>query len=257
VKATARDALDRVGAWGAQRVLGRAQRIFHRQQVALTTVGRARVLVVAPHMDDEVIGPGGAVLLHVAAGSQVGVVFASDGAGGRTGDERDEYVGTRRAEATAAADEMGTEIVDFLDHPDGELPRREGALAADLQRVIASFGPERIYAPFPTDHHRDHQATAAALASAVASGWDGDVWTYEAWSPLWPNVAVDVTGVLDTKVAALRCHRSQLLGLDYEQAIVGLNRYRGLRVGVACAEAFYAATAPRFVRVTRMLTGRI
>jgi N-acetylglucosamine malate deacetylase 1 len=251
-------ALGALGAVGSVRLLGRAQRVFHRLPVQLVGVTRARVLVVAPHMDDEVIGPGGTLLRHVAAGSEVGVLFASDGGAGLAGSDREQYVETRKREAQDAAKRMGTSIVGFLDHPDGRLCHRESELVDDLAEVLRSFEPDQVFVPFPTDHHRDHQATASTAARAMKRcKWSGEVWSYEAWSPLWPNASVDVTGVIDEKVEALRCHESQLEGLDYVDATVGLNRFRGMRVAVPVAEAFYRAPAADFSRVCARLTGRI
>jgi hypothetical protein len=99
-------------ALGSMRVLGRAQRVFHRLSVHLVGITPARVLVIAPHMDDEVIGPGGTVIRHVAAGSEVGVVFASDGSAGIAGSERDDHVDTRKREARDAAKRMGTSVLE-------------------------------------------------------------------------------------------------------------------------------------------------
>lgn len=250
-------ALGLVGAVGSTRLLRRARRVFHRMPVQLVDLTPGRVLVVAPHQDDEVIGPGGTLIRHVQAGSDVAVVFASDGAAGTSGAEREARVARRRSEAEDAAKRMGTTIVGFLDHPDGSLCLRETQLADDLARVIADVAPDQLFVPFPTDHHRDHQATAAAASRAVRqAGWRGHVWCYEAWSPLWPNVSVDITDVADEKVAALRCHESQVSSVDYVDATLGLNRFRGLRVSVPLAEAFYQAPAPDFARICAMLTGR-
>jgi LmbE family N-acetylglucosaminyl deacetylase len=251
-------ALGSIGAIGSARLLRRAQRIFHRLPVELVDVDPGRVLIVAPHMDDEVIGPGGTAVRHVRAGSTVAVVFASDGAGITTGAARDEYVSTRKHEAESASALMGTTILGFLDHPDGDLCRHERELARDLEQVIDGFSPDQIFVPFPTDHHRDHQATAAAASQAIRrANWPGTVWAYEAWSPLWPNVSVDITDVLDEKVAALECHGSQVSSVNYVDATVGLNRFRGLRVAAPAAEAFYRVPAADFSRMCARLTGRI
>jgi LmbE family N-acetylglucosaminyl deacetylase len=251
-------ALGALGAVGSSRLLRRAHRIFHRLPVELVDVEPGRVLVVAPHMDDEVIGPGGTIVRHVQAGSTVAVVFATDGAGGTTGAERDEYVRVRKEEAQTAARRMGTTIAAFLDHPDGYLCRDERELAGELAHLIDGFEPDQIFVPFPTDHHRDHQATAAAASQAIRQAhWRGTVWGYEAWSPLWPNACVDIEEVLDEKVAALECHRSQVFAMNYVDATVGLNRFRGLRVARPVAEAFYRAPAADFSRMCAKLTGRI
>ncbi|HEX7095142.1 MAG TPA: PIG-L deacetylase family protein [Acidimicrobiales bacterium] len=204
------------------------------------------------------LGAGGTVIRHISQGGDVGIVFVSDGAGETQGPERDDYVATRKREARAAAERMGAEILAFLDHPDGDLCKREAMVADELGRILHDFGPDEVFTPFPTDHHRDHQATAAATVQAInRAGWDGTVWGYEVWSPLWPNAAVDVGDVLDDKVSALQCHESQLTHRNYIEGIVGLNRYRGLRVGTSAAEAFYRAPAAEFARVCAKLTSRI
>lgn len=242
----------------SRRVLRRAHRIFHRLPVELVAAGDARTLVIAPHMDDEAIGPGGTVLASVAQGAEVGVVVVSDGREGLTGAEAAAHTERRTAESRAAAALMGTELVEVLGHPDGSLCRHEPAMAADLGRVIDRWAPRRVMVPFPTDHHRDHQATAAALARAIdAGGWDGEVWGYEAWSPLWPNVSVDISDRLDAKRKALACFSSQMGGLGYVEATLGLNAFRGLRVGVAHAEAFHRAPARSWVRLCDALIDRI
>jgi LmbE family N-acetylglucosaminyl deacetylase len=83
------------------------------------------------------------------------------------------------------------------------------------------------------------------------------VWSYEAWSPLWPNASVDIGDVLEDKVAALNCHRSQVTGANYIDATVGLNQFRGLRVRANAAEAFFTAPAAESTRICARLTGRI
>ena len=66
---------NRVRSAFARRFLLSLRRATHRLPVQLETLQRQRVLVIAPHMDDEVIGCGGALLLHRALQSEVRVVF--------------------------------------------------------------------------------------------------------------------------------------------------------------------------------------
>ena len=65
----------------ARRFLLSVRRATHRLPVQLETLRRQRVMVVAPHMDDEVIGCGGTLLLHRTLQSEVRVVFVSDSSG--------------------------------------------------------------------------------------------------------------------------------------------------------------------------------
>jgi LmbE family N-acetylglucosaminyl deacetylase len=235
----------RVRQFGALRLLRRLHRVGHRLPIRLRSPEQARVLVVAPHMDDDVIGPGGTLALHRQRGSSVSVVFCAAGAT----PEQDRQ---RKSEARAAAEFMGFERVDWLDFPEGALSLNEVALGAQLARLLRELKPELLFCPYVADHHRDHIAVALALASAIEqTRWQGEVWCYEVWSPLWPNVAVDISSVVETKRQAIELYTSQVAGLHYTEGTLGLNRYRALRVYVDYAEAFFVATPEEFIQLSR------
>ena len=211
--------------------------------MALREVEKTKVLVVAPHMDDEVIGPGGTLALHRERGSEIHVVFCAAGA-------NPEVDATRTREARACAELMGFIDLRWLGFPEGEMSLHEAAVGQALAQIIDEIRPEVVFVPYPTDHHRDHTATAFALAEAInASGWCGMVWCFEVWSPLWPNTAVDISSVVDVKRAAIALHESQTAGLHYTDGALGLNRYRSLRVYVDYAEAFWVAREEEFMAV--------
>jgi LmbE family N-acetylglucosaminyl deacetylase len=245
----------RLRAWTAHRFLTRVHRITHRLPLELRAVARSRVLVVAPHMDDAEVACGGTLALHRRVGSEVGVLYTTDsgGAGGQAL-PAEPLRRVRRAEAEEAARRLGLEILEVGSFPDGSLSLHEDASAERVAHWLERRRPELVFCPFPADNHRDHQSTAAAVALAIgSSGWRGEVWCYEVWSALWPNVAVDVTSVLDEKSAAIACYASQTATMPYAEAALGLNRFRGLRVGVAAAEAFHASPAGEYRRLCREL----
>ena len=207
---------------------------------------RGRVLVVAPHPDDEAIGPGATLVLHHQLGDAVDALFVTSGV---HGDNRgrlpdDEYVALRRREAQAAAAALGIGRTDFWDYPDGMVVT-EGDLAAVVARLAAhvlATRPAVIYAPHPGEQHSDHHFVSLAVQRAVAAAKNAAprVLGYEVWSPLQPDWAVDVAAVYDTKLAAIRCYKSQLELNDIPRAVDGLNRYRAVLLppGGAYAEAF-------------------
>jgi LmbE family N-acetylglucosaminyl deacetylase len=239
--------LQKARQYGALRLLQRLHRVSHRLPIRLRAPGRSRVLVVAPHMDDDVIGPGGTLALHRRQSSSVTVAFC---AAGKT-PEQDR---TRKAEARAAAELMAFERVDWLDFPEGALSPHEPELAAALTRLISEVSPAQIFCPFVADHHRDHSAAALAVAAAIEQlEWKGEVWCYEVWSPLWPNVAVDISGVVEEKRRAIELYASQVSSLHYVDGTLGLNRYRALRVYVAYAEAFFVTSGKEYVDLARAM----
>jgi LmbE family N-acetylglucosaminyl deacetylase len=231
----------------SRRFLARLQRVTHRMPLELRAVARSRVLVVAPHMDDAEIACGGTLVLHGRAGSVLGVLYVTDS--GNTDGHKlsgDELKKIRRSEAERSARELGVEIVGVGAFPDGYLSLHEDAAAAFVADAVARWKPEQVFCPFPADNHRDHQSTAAVVSLALErAGWRGDVWCYEVWTALWPNVAVDITNVQAAKARAIACYASQN-GMPYADAALGLNRFRGLRVGVEAAEAFHVSSAEDF-----------
>jgi len=232
----------------------------------------ARVLVLAPHPDDEAIGCGGAILHHVRRGAQVTVCFVTDGSRGDarlrenaargmdTARLRDQLKHLRQAEAREAAGVLGVRDLRFLDFPDGELTKsRETELA--IAGVLGECKPGVVYLPFLTDRHRDHfETNSIFLAAARGSGLPlGRLFCfgYEVWSPLYANRLIDITAVMPLKREAISRYRSQIASTDYLKCIEGLNAYRamaGLK-GRGYAEAFFGASFSNYEYLHRRLTG--
>ena len=239
----------------ARRFLLSVRRATHRLPVQLETLRRQRVMVVAPHMDDEVIGCGGTLLLHRALQSEVRVVFVSDSSGA-VGDPglAKKLRGIRHAEMTKVSSALALSSVVELDFADGSLMSHEEAIASRLAEELRSFRPAQVLCPFPADGHADHQATAVALALATRlAGWQGEVLAYEVWSTLWPNMAVDIGTVADEKARLIRMYASEMGDRDYAAAVLGLNRYRGMQHRVELAEAFHRCDAVQFRALTACL----
>ncbi len=237
--------LDSILEHTATRFLRSIHRITHRMPVKLRAIEKQRVLVLAPHPDDEVIAVGGNLALHQRRGSEVLTLFV-------TLDAPAANVG-RQGEAERVAHLLGFDYR-FLGFPDGSVSLHEPAVARAVAEAIRSFRPEVIYCPFPGDHHRDHQSAAACTGAAVEeSGYQGEVWCYELWSCLWPNIGVDISSVVDIKRDAINCYASQVAHVDYVEGALGLNRFRGIKLGVDYAEALFACDPRTFIGVCRTL----
>lgn len=238
----------------ARRFLLKLKRATHRSQPELIVPSSKRVLVVAPHMDDEVIPCGGTLLLLRETGAEIHVVFVTDSSGALPSAEaRSALTATRRSEAQAVAKLVGFKFNE-LGFPDGQLHKHEEALSEQLRRAIERTSPDLIFCPFPADAHSDHMSCAIAVARAAsAAAPDASILAYEVWTPLWPNVAVDISSVADRKSEAIDLYRSQADDRDHAAAALGLNCFRGLPHRVAFAEAFFRATPADFARVTALL----
>jgi len=192
-----------------------------------------RALVVMAHPDDVDFGSAGTVATWVKAGIEVSYCLVTDGdAGGfDPAVARSEIAGIRRAEQTAAAAEVGVTDLTFLGYPDGRLEVTL-ELRRDLSRVIRQKRPDRVICQSPDRNyarifasHPDHMAAGEATLRAVyPDARNPFTFTelmdegHEPWSvrEVWmnamqsPNRFVDITDTVDRKLAALRCHASQL-----------------------------------------------
>ncbi len=239
----------------ARRFYVALKRASHRMPSQLIVPARSRVLVIAPHMDDEVMGCGGTLLLHKALGSAVRVVFVSDNSGGVSDAVRAARIReARHIEMMRIRAALALESAGELGFPDGALVREEQAIASRLAAELADFRPAQVLCPFPLDMHGDHQATAVAFgAAAKQAKWQGEVLAYEVWSALWPNVGIDIGAVAERKAELIGMYASQMDDRDYVAAILGLNRYRGMVHRVAFAESFHRCSPAQFAELTACL----
>ncbi len=206
------------------------------------------VLVLAPHPDDETVGLGGTLALHAAAGDTVHVLFATTGVHGDPDKvhEPGHYVAMRQAEARAAAAELGIAELVFWDFPDScvvttqDLAHITDMLCAEYERLQ----PDVVYAPHAAEAHSDHHFIGlAAKAAHRKHGRGKPLFGYEVWSPLVPDVLVDVTPVYDSKRRAIACYASQLEHSDILGATEGMNRYRAVLLPGAGAAGEHRAEA--------------
>ena len=184
------------------------------------------VLIVSPHPDDEAIGCGGTIARHVAEGDHVRVLFLTSGENGGHGRPPAEMGPIREQEARAAAQVLGVEAVLFWRLTDGGV-QVTAELVRRLREMLTGLGVERIYVPHPAEWHPDHQA-AAMLVRAAIQGLSVDVLGFEVWTPLTTiDEKVDITPFVERKRAAIKAHGSQCELLSYDEAALGLARYRG------------------------------
>lgn len=188
-----------------------------------------RVLVFAPHPDDESIGCGGALALLARAGVPVRVVLVSDGGG--AGGLPPEAAALRQLEFTAALATLGLHDHLQLGLVDGALAGEAGLQAA-VQSAVADFAPDCIIGPSRADSHRDHRAVAQAVATAAQTNAQVvKLLEYETWGQAPLTHVLDISAVIETKLAAIAQHHTALACGNYLQAAAGLALHRGLLLG--------------------------
>ena len=212
-----------------------------------------KVLVIAPHPDDEVIGVGGTIAKRVNAGDDVYVCVVTKGV---TPLFQEKFIEKTRQECCEADAKLGVKETIFLDFPAVMLetvPRYE--FNGKISEVINSIKPDEVYIPHRGDMQIDHQMVVDAAMVAVrprGNNYPKRVYAYETLSETgWnipnivnefiPTVYEDITDTYDVKLEAMAIFES-LLSVFPEARSIGaveaLAKYRGATVSVKAAEAF-------------------
>lgn len=212
-----------------------------------------RVLVVAPHPDDDVLGCGGTIAKRAVNGDEVYVCIVTKG---KSPTFNSELVERGRQEDLNAAEILGVKSTTFLDYPAAELDVVGlGKLSRCFIKIINDIKPDEVYIPHPGDMHFDHRIVSDAVMVGVRPKYEHvvkRVYTYETLSETgWnipsqnndfiPTVYEDIADTLQLKLDAMAEFHSQLeeypspRSLD---AIEALAKYRGSTVSVEYAEAF-------------------
>ncbi len=189
----------------------------------LQVTGQDRVLVIAPHPDDETLGCGGTMLRHVMGHDHLKVLLVTDGGNSRAGGlSKDRMVRERSAEATRALAHVapGAEVAQ-LALPEGRWSVAD--LRKPLVQAIKSFDPTIIYAPSCLDYHPEHRKVAQALATALKAVERSHlcvVRIYEVQVPLTPvlvNLISDIDESSIEKRRALSKYKTQAFSLGTQR----------------------------------------
>lgn len=232
---------------------------------------RGRVLVIAPHPDDETMGAGGTLTMHARQGDAISALFVCNGIQGDPEGwyPRDEIVAIRQREARAAADVIGIGDLQFLDYPDSltddDMHSVFEGLPADpdeARRALASGFADKlgqllshrsfdiVYYPWDGELNGDHWLIGQAVTHLRAhhpAAAEGVTWMgYEVWSACIPDTVVDISDVMENKLRAIKEYPSQELYVDYSHAAMGLGAYRSLLLerGATFGEAFVGRYRP-------------
>ncbi|MCA9902803.1 MAG: PIG-L family deacetylase [Anaerolineae bacterium] len=228
------------------------------------------ILVIVAHPDDIELGMAGSIARWKDAGHRVVYCIVTNGAAGSNDPNTDfnALIATRKTEQQKAAEIVGVHDIRFLDYADGTLEPTL-ALRRDLTRLIRELRPYRVAIMDPTAillqgqqfdyvNHPDHRAAGeAALYAVFPSAESRPIFPElldEGYEPhhvieiylmltLNPNIAVDVTDVMERKLASLLCHESQL-DSRVGDMVRGWDAEAGSQAGVKYAETFRVMRFP-------------
>lgn len=217
----------------------------------------SKILVIAPHADDEVLGCGATMAKACAKGDEVFVLICTNASVGAPELFSAELIKQIRSEAVAAHRLIGIKETFFLDFPAPALdqhPRYK--MSNEISTIIRKIGADTVYIPHRGDCHKDHaiiHECAMVACRPLANCSVKHVYAYETLSetewgePVAADFFVPVKYITFTneefqkKLDAMSCFKSQLYPFPASrslEAIEALAKYRGCTVSAERAEAF-------------------
>lgn len=213
-----------------------------------------KILVVAAHPDDEVLGAGGTILKHAQKGDAVYLLILGDGVTSRgvSGLE----IKTRRDQAGRAAKFLGIKKVFLETLPDNKfdaVPLLE--IVKRVEKAVKAVKPNLVYTHFNNDLNIDHRLTCQAVMTAcrpqpgfcVKKILAFEVLSSTEWQAkkknklFCPNEYNDIGKFIDKKIKAMEIYNNELREYPHPRSKEGIKilaQYRGLEVGFKYAEAF-------------------
>jgi LmbE family N-acetylglucosaminyl deacetylase len=218
-----------------------------------------RVIVVAAHPDDEVLGCGGTVARLAREGHEVKIVIMGEGITSRHAQPQEadaEQLLRLHRQAHAAASKLKATDVVLCKLPDNRL---DTVALLDVVKLVEDqvqkFKPELVYTHHPGDLNIDHGVVHRAVLTAtrpLVGQWVRDIYAFEVPSSTeWafhrvepcfrPNVFVDVSETLEAKIEAMACYESETRKFPHPrspEALRAIAARWGSVVGCHAAEAF-------------------
>jgi LmbE family N-acetylglucosaminyl deacetylase len=209
-----------------------------------------KILVIAAHPDDEVLGCGGTIAKHTQQKDQVRVLFIADGENSRD----TTHLEQRKKSAQNALKILGATAEGFLDFSDNQLdsvPLLQ--IIQKIERTIQTYKPEIVYTHHYGDLNIDHSLTNRAVMTAcrplpgcsVKEIYAFEVLSSTEWADeaeqFKPNHFVDIQNFWDKKVDAITEYKAEMREFPHSRSMENLDAlstFRGGSIGVQRAEAF-------------------
>lgn len=208
----------------------------------------SKILVIAAHPDDELLGCGGTLIRHVDQGDDVQSIIMCEGESLRyDGKEVQQHKAT-----VEAASIVGISKTNRFDFPDQQLDKFSLIeLITPIEKVVDEFRPDIVYVQFGGDINRDHALTFEAASIALRPTADSvkEIYTFytvgstELKTPgeFNPNVWIDIENQIDRKIQAFSCYASEVREYPHPRSLKGIRNVAAFYGNQCClkyAEAF-------------------
>jgi len=217
-----------------------------------------KILIVAAHPDDEILGCGGTMSKHVSKGDDVNVIFLTNGVSSRRQNKvtMRKNIIKRKNSAIKASKIIGTNKPYFLNFYDNQLDKHPLLkIIKSIETLILKIKPHTIYTHFNNDLNIDHQITSNAVITICRPQKKSTVkkilffevpssteWQISKDEKVFnPNWFEDISDHLSKKILAIKAYKDELVDWPHSRSLKGIQslaNWRGASVGYKAAEGF-------------------
>ena len=215
-----------------------------------------KILVVAAHPDDELLGCGGTLIKLAKKNCKIYTLFFTDGVSARSNKFAQKAI-NRKNNALKALKIMGVSKSKFLSYPDNALDTVPLIkIVREIEQVIKIFKPDTILTHSNVDLNIDHEIVSRAVVTAsrpkpnfcvknilLFETLSSTEWNfYNKKKSFNPNYFIDITSTINGKIKAAKSYKNEINAWPHPRSIKGIQnlaKYRGQSVGLKYAEAFY------------------
>tara|TARA_Y100000741_G_C18243567_1_gene554597 strand:- start:912 stop:1550 length:639 start_codon:yes stop_codon:yes gene_type:complete len=204
-----------------------------------------KILVIAPHPDDEVLGMGGTIK-KLSPKNDITLLIMTDGASAQYSDKK--MIKVRKESCKKSSKILGISEIKFLNFKDMKLdsvPQLE--INQEIEKIIKKIQPKIVFTSPKNDLNRDHDVTfnSTLVATRPSSSGVKKVFSYElpgyTKKPFSPNHYEDITKQFVHKIKAFKMYKSEIMKFPHPRSIESIENlavYRGIQAGIAKAESF-------------------
>lgn len=224
-------------------LIGQLSKVFRNNCTQdLTDIRRLRpekILIIAPHADDEVIGCGAAIEHFVKKGVEICVLIVTKESE-RSIAKHYDYVPEQRIEESYQAKSiLGYKELVYFDFPELGLTRDkelQEQYCKELCALVAKLRPDCIFMPNTNEMHPDHKIIGQLSHLTLLQGIERNMFKrpaamiiYEIWGPVRMNSYLEISEeAYLKKIKSIHCYKSQMCSVDYEKIIRFIGNCRGL-----------------------------
>lgn len=179
----------------------------------IISIPKSKILIIAPHPDDELFGCGGTILKWQEASHEVHTVYL-------TSPGKDDTIKAAiKKEAESVSESLNAQS-HFLDFEPGAIPES----STGFNDLVSSINPDIVFISFLLDDHDDHRRANHLLLSTLKdTGKSPDIWSYQIYSTVLLNTVIDITDEMDAKNTLMSEYKSVAGDRDWAHYVKGMN----------------------------------